>query len=194
MLRIPWLARLLNKLAGPAQGIGDGLQARRRRCYEAINHSLDIRQSNAQQIAELVARIVRLLHPALIRDHRPPALRSGFAGTEPNFIASERPALSLSDIAGSRLPLLEHAPDATVIVDSDGCIQLVNAQTERLFGYYREELIGKPVEMLIPARYHRRHVSRVRPITPIRGFVQWVSDSSFTVYVRMAASFPWRSA
>jgi PAS domain S-box-containing protein len=81
--------------------------------------------------------------------------------------------LSLSDIAGSRLPLLEHAPDATVIVDSDGCIQLVNAQTERLFGYYREELIGKPVEMLIPARYHRRHVGqrqayhadpRVRPM------------------------------
>ena len=81
--------------------------------------------------------------------------------------------LSLSDIAGSRLPLLEHAPDATVIVDADGRIQLVNAQTERLFGYYREELIGKPVEMLIPARYHGRHVGerhayhtdpRVRPM------------------------------
>lgn len=82
-------------------------------------------------------------------------------------------ALSLRDIAGSRLPLLEHAPDATVIVDAEGLIQLVNAQTERLFGYYREELIGKPVEMLIPARYHSRHVGdrrayhadpRVRPM------------------------------
>lgn len=72
------------------------------------------------------------------------------------------PVLSLSDIAGSRLPLLEHAPDAAVIVDADGLIQLVNAQTERLFGYYREELIGKPVEMLIPARYHSRHVGERR--------------------------------
>ncbi len=83
------------------------------------------------------------------------------------------PVLSLSDIAGSRLSLLEHAPDATVIVNVDGRIQLVNAQTERLFGYYREELIGEPVEMLIPERYHSRHVGerlaysadpRVRPM------------------------------
>ena len=83
------------------------------------------------------------------------------------------PLLSLNDIAGSRLPLLEHAPDATVIVDAAGRMQLINAQTERLFGYYREELIGKPVEMLIPERYHGRHVGeresyyadpRVRPM------------------------------
>ena len=57
---------------------------------------------------------------------------------------------SLEDIAGSRFPLLEYAPDATVIVDGEGSIRLVNAQTERLFGYYREELIGQPVEILVP--------------------------------------------
>lgn len=60
---------------------------------------------------------------------------------------------SLADIAGSRFPLLEYAPDATVIVDSQGMVRLVNAQTERLFGYYREELLGDRVERLI-ARYH----------------------------------------
>jgi len=53
---------------------------------------------------------------------------------------------------------MEYAPDATLIVDAHGRILLVNAQTERLFGYYREELIGQPIEMLIPARYRTRHV------------------------------------
>ena len=46
--------------------------------------------------------------------------------------------------------LLEAAPDAMVCVDADGRIALVNAQTERLFGYGRDELVGQPVEMLVP--------------------------------------------
>jgi PAS domain S-box-containing protein len=46
--------------------------------------------------------------------------------------------------------LLEAAPDAIVGVAEDGRIALVNAQVERLFGYRREELIGQPVEILVP--------------------------------------------
>ncbi len=53
--------------------------------------------------------------------------------------------------------LLESAPDAMVIVDRHGQIQLVNAETETLFGYTREELIGQPVEILMPERYRARH-------------------------------------
>ena len=48
--------------------------------------------------------------------------------------------------------LLESAPDAIVIVDSRGQITLVNAQTARLFGFQRDELLGKPVETLVPSR------------------------------------------
>ena len=50
--------------------------------------------------------------------------------------------------------LLDSAPDAMVIVDQQGTIVLANVQTERLFGYSREELLGQPSELLIPSRFH----------------------------------------
>jgi PAS domain S-box-containing protein len=65
---------------------------------------------------------------------------------------------------GDRRPdlggLLEAAPDAMVVIDETGTIVLVNAQTERLFGYAREELVGEAVEMLVPAdlrKVHHKH-------------------------------------
>jgi protein-histidine pros-kinase len=69
--------------------------------------------------------------------------------------------------------LLESAPDAMVIVDCNGTIVLVNSQTEQLFGYARDELLGEPVERLVPERFrdiHPQHRNnylrepRVRPM------------------------------
>jgi len=52
---------------------------------------------------------------------------------------------------------VEAAPNAMIMSDRDGHIVLVNSQTERLFGYGRQELIGKPVEVLVPDRFKPGH-------------------------------------
>jgi PAS domain S-box-containing protein len=53
--------------------------------------------------------------------------------------------------------LLDSAPDAMVIARNDGRIVLINTQTEKLFGYKREELLGQPVEVLVPERFWNHH-------------------------------------
>ncbi len=55
--------------------------------------------------------------------------------------------------------LLECAPDAIVIVDADGRIVLVNTQAEKMFGYDRDELLGEPVEVLVPRRFRKAHIA-----------------------------------
>jgi len=66
--------------------------------------------------------------------------------------------------------LIEAAPDAVVVVDEVGRIVLVNAQTERLFGYRREELIGQRVEILLPGSLGPGHAGeRARFLAAPRG-------------------------
>lgn len=61
--------------------------------------------------------------------------------------------------------LLESAPDAMVIVDQHGTIQLANHQVERIFGYRQEELVGQLVEVLVPERFRHGHISQRKSYT-----------------------------
>ncbi|MGZ5971553.1 MAG: PAS domain-containing sensor histidine kinase [Polyangiales bacterium] len=78
--------------------------------------------------------------------------------------ASTTATAPLSDVGNELIfGIVEAAPDGIVMVDSDGVIVLVNRQTEELFGYDRGELLGKPVEQLLPERFrqvHRAHRTR----------------------------------
>jgi protein-histidine pros-kinase len=88
--------------------------------------------------------------------------------------ADEARLLHESAMAEARFRgLVEVAPDAIVTVDSKGRLVLVNGQTEALFGYQRQELLGQPVELLLPERFQLGHVShrtnyvhspRIRPM------------------------------
>src|SRR5947208_3121610 len=89
--------------------------------------------------------------------------------------ASGSPASSLQRTPAEERfrALLESAPDAFLLVDESGRISLVNTQTERLFGYARDELVGQPVEVLVPERFRSSHPAnrdnffrapRVRPM------------------------------
>jgi PAS domain S-box-containing protein len=90
-------------------------------------------------------------------------LRRGEGGTPVGFLLMSSDMTDELRLTAERDRLryswsvLESAPDAMVIVSQDGEIQLANAATETLFGYGREELVGRAVEMLIPERYRHRH-------------------------------------
>jgi two-component system, sensor histidine kinase len=53
---------------------------------------------------------------------------------------------------------LDAAPDAMIIIDGSGAIRFANRQVSSVFGYTRDEILGKPVELLMPERFHERHV------------------------------------
>ena len=74
--------------------------------------------------------------------NRDPASSLSFTNMAANFVSSD---------------LLEALPDATVAVDERGTIIQANSQTEKLFGYDRDELIGQKVEVLVPDRYRGQH-------------------------------------
>src|ERR1700742_3503744 len=107
---------------------------------------------------------------------------------------ADKAAPGLSDELAREL--LEAAPDALVVIDESGKIAFVNQQTERLFGYGRDELIGKPIEQLIPERVRKLHVqhrarfaaaSRMRPMgSGIELFACRRDGSEFAVEISLS--------
>ncbi|MDH5507010.1 MAG: PAS domain S-box protein, partial [Anaerolineae bacterium] len=72
--------------------------------------------------------------------------------------AQSRTAAALSQSETRFGALLESAPDAIVNADDKGEIVLANSQAEKLFGYSQEEMLGQPIEILMPGRYYRSHL------------------------------------
>lgn len=67
-----------------------------------------------------------------------------------------------ASVSGARYQqILDTAPDAMVVIDATGTISFANRQTETLFGHPREELSGKPLDLLIPNRFRHAHAGHI---------------------------------
>jgi PAS domain S-box-containing protein len=121
--------------------------------------------------------------------------RMGKAKRTPRRPATKRP-VQAQPADGVIRRVLDAAPDAMVVHDSAGRIVLVNARTEILFGYARAELLGQPVEMLLPHRFrevharHRAHYASppdTRPMGPgLEIYAQRRDGSEFPVEISLS--------
>jgi PAS domain S-box-containing protein len=67
----------------------------------------------------------------------------------------------MAEISSIAQRLLQFSPDAMLVVDEYGIIQFSNATSTDLFGYRPEQLMGQPIKLLIPERFHMRHGAHV---------------------------------
>ncbi|HEX3936909.1 MAG TPA: PAS domain S-box protein [Xanthobacteraceae bacterium] len=139
---------------------------------EAVGNKIDIIVPEDRR-AELDNILARIRSGELVRHHE--TVRQTKDGTRLDVSLSISPIKSASgevigackiarDITDQKLAevkfrlAVEACPSGMVMTERDGTIVMVNKETERLFGYAREELIGFPVEMLMPERFRPQHV------------------------------------
>jgi PAS domain S-box-containing protein len=96
-----------------------------------------------------------LANTALVMDKD--GVPSAIEGTLIDITERKRAEEALGASEAKFRGILECAPDAIAISDMQGRIVLVNAETERLFGYNRDEMIGQSIEMLVPERFRGTH-------------------------------------
>jgi len=103
----------------------------------------------------------------------------------------------MEHIASIAQHLLQFSPDALIVVDARGIILFANATSRALFGYSREQLVGQPIEMLVPERYRLRHGAHMSgymrdPINREMGarildlFAQRADGTEFPAGIRLA--------
>lgn len=100
---------------------------------ELVAHAL--REEGAIAVAELNVEIQRL--------------RSALDGSDKGVLDLQR-------------EMLENAPDAVLAVDQEACFVWMNVEAERMFGYRFDELVGRPVSILVPAENQERHKTHMR--------------------------------
>jgi PAS domain S-box-containing protein len=92
------------------------------------------------------------------------------------FMETGDPAFAGKNIPEEKLKsFLESAPDGMVVVNHEGYIEFVNAQTEKIFGYSRNELLGQKIEILIPIRYenlHKQHRAEFKKHPKVRAMAE----------------------
>lgn len=96
-------------------------------------------------------RIPVLLSVTAIRDH---------TGTITGFLGMATDMTTRKQAEAQFRQVVESAPNGMLLANQDGIMTLVNAQVERYFGYDRQELLGQPVEVLMPERFRARHTGQ----------------------------------